>query len=142
MTKAINIVKLCVGASAVADLEAWQKSHRGVWPAGEARHITRMVPKRTDEVLNGSLYWVFKGQILARQKFIGLDTTVGSDGITRCVFRLDAKIIPTQATPRRAFQGWRYLEVADSPIDLPEARPNDDKLPPELEAALAEMGLR
>lgn len=142
MKKAVNIIKLCVGATEVADLAAWQNSQRHRWPEGMVEHVTRMWPKREEEVLNGSLYWVFKGQILARQKFLGLERVTGADGINRCAFQLDPQIIRTQATPRRAFQGWRYLDVEDSPVDLPEARPSDDVLPPELEAALAEMGLR
>ena len=47
----LNILKLCVGAESVEDLAQWQDSHRGQWPQGRARHVTRMWPKREDEVL-------------------------------------------------------------------------------------------
>lgn len=142
MTKAVNIVKLCVGAESVEDLEAWHASQRARYPEGLTTHVTRMWPKREAEVLEGSLFWVFKGQILARQKFVDLREVEGGDGIRRCAFVLDAEIIRTEPAPRRPFQGWRYLNVEDSPRDMPKARPADDALPPELAAALAEIGLR
>ena len=60
----------------------------------------------------------------------------------RCALVLDAAIVRTEAAPRRPFQGWRYLDPADSPRDLPKGRALDDKLPPSLAQALAEIGLR
>jgi len=66
----------------------------------------------------------------------------GSDGIARCALVLDAEVIRTEGAARRPFQGWRYLDPADSPRDLPKGRALDDKLPPSLAQALAEIGLR
>ena len=64
----INILKLCVGADSVEDLTDWQLSERARWPAGVAVHVTRMWPKREAELTGGgSLYWVIKGVVLARQ---------------------------------------------------------------------------
>ncbi|AWD21502.1 DUF1489 family protein [Fuscovulum blasticum] len=139
----LNILKLCVGAESVEDLAQWQDSHRGQWPQGRALHITRMWPKREDEVLaGGSLYWVIKGVILCRQRIVGLEAVQGSDGISRCALVLDAEIIRTEPAPRRPFQGWRYLAADEAPRDLPQGRAADDTLPPELARALAEIGLR
>ena len=139
----INLVKLCVGAEKVEDLIAGQAQARASRPDGHPRHVTRMWPKRAEELLNGgSLYWVFKGVILARQRVIGLDEVIGADGITRCGIVLDPEIIRTEAVPRRPFQGWRYLRPEDSPRDLPESRQSEDTLPAELSAALAEIGVR
>jgi hypothetical protein len=102
-----------------------------------------MWPKRADEVLNGgSLYWVFKGVILARQRILRLDEVDRGDGIARCALVLDPEVIRTEAVPRRPFQGWRYLSAADAPRDLGRARPDDDSLPPRLMAALADIGVR
>ena len=57
MTDHVNLLKLCVGADAVEDLIAWQDSHRAGWAGGRPVHVTRMWPKRADEILNGgSLY--------------------------------------------------------------------------------------
>jgi hypothetical protein len=139
----LNIVKLCVGADSVQDLLDWHSAHRTIWPRGTTRHITRMQPKRAAEVLDGgSLYWVIKGIILARQRFLDLTELRGEDGILRCGFILDAEVILTAAAPRRAFQGWRYLAPADSPPDLPKGRASEQPLPDDLARALAEMGLQ
>lgn len=140
---ALNIIKLCVGAESVEDLLAWHDQNRGHWAPGTTEHVTRMWPKRADEVLaGGSLYWVIKGSVLARQRILGLDRRTGSDGIDRCALVMDAEVVRTQAAARRPFQGWRYLDPAESPRDLPKGRALDDSLPPALAQALAEIGLR
>ncbi len=140
---ALNIIKLCVGAESVEDLLDWQSQNRDRWAPGTAEHVTRMWPKRADEVLDGgSLYWVVKGAILCRQRILALEERRGSDGIARCALVLDAEVIRTEAAPRRPFQGWRYLAPEESPRDLPKGRALDDALPPALAQALAEIGLR
>jgi hypothetical protein len=139
----VHILKLCVGAEGVEDLLDWQASPRAHGPDGLPRHVTRMWPKRQHEVLDGgSLYWVFKGQILARQRILRFDEVPGDDGITRCGLVLDPAVHRTEPAPRRPFQGWRYLTPEDAPRDLPDTRPGDDTLPPDLAEALAEFGLR
>ena len=142
MPEITHILKLCVGAESVEDLAAWQAQNAHLWPKGRAIHVTRMWPKREAEVLgDGSLYWVIKGQILARQRVLDLEPVQGSDGVTRCALHLDPEIIRTSPALRRPFQGWRYLSPADAPPDLGSARAADDTLPPELARALAEIGL-
>ncbi|WP_149143019.1 DUF1489 family protein [Gemmobacter caeruleus] len=143
MADFVNLLKLCVGADSVEDLEDWQQSQAHRWPEGRAVHVTRMWPKRESEVLaGGSLYWVIKGQVLARQRILGLERVSGGDGVERCALLLDPQVIRTQAAPRRPFQGWRYLAPDDSPRDLPPGRAQDDALPEDLARALAEIGLR
>ena len=137
----INLLKLCVGAVSVEDLLDWQTSQRPNWPEGRAIHVTRMWPTREAEVLEGSLYWVIKGVILARQRITDLQEVNLGDGIPRCALVLDQEVIRTKAAPRRPFQGWRYLDPKDSPRDLPRGRAKDDPLPPALAQALAELGL-
>lgn len=143
MTGPLHLLKLCVGADGVEDLADWQASQRGRWPAGRALHVTRMWPKREAEVLaGGSLYWVFKGVILARQRILALEQVQGADGISRCAIHLDTGIVRTEPAPRRPFQGWRYLPASEAPRDLPAVRDADDSLPPALAAVLADIGLR
>lgn len=144
MAEFINLVKLCVGADSVEDLADWQDSGRGNGPDGLPRHITRMWPKRSDALLNGgSLYWVIRGVILVRQRVLRLDEVTGEDGVARCALVLDPVLHRTEAAPRRPFQGWRYLAPDDSPRDLPAGRQaKDDSIPPNLLAALAEIGVR
>ncbi|MDZ4312331.1 MAG: DUF1489 domain-containing protein [Cypionkella sp.] len=139
----LNILKLSVGTESVDDLAQWHRAHAHVWAPGTTEHVTRMWPKREDEILNGgSLYWVIKGMIQARQRLVGLAERRGQDGILRCALVLDAELIRTENALRRPFQGWRYLDPAESPRDLPKTRAQDDTLPPALAAALAEIGLR
>jgi hypothetical protein len=137
----VNLVKLCVGANGVEDLIAWQDERRAGWPGGRPVHVTRMWPKRAEEVLNGgSLYWVFRGVILARQRILGLEERLGADGITRCAIVLDPDVIRTTPTPRRPFQGWRYLPPVEAPRDLPATRAREEPLPDDLARVLAEIG--
>lgn len=142
MTKPLHILKLSVGTDGVEDLAAWQAQRIAQTPDGLPRHVTRMWPKRAEEILNGgSIFWVIKGQILCRQAIVGLSEVDRGDGIRRCGIVLDPEIIRTTPAPRRPFQGWRYLKPEDAPVDLPKGRESEDALPPELSAALADIGL-
>ena len=112
----LHLVKICVGAETVDDLLDWQRNPRAKGPDGLPRHVTRMWPKRAEELLaGGSLYWVFKGSILARQCILRLDEAMGADGIARCAIVLDPHVVRTHAATRRPFQGWRYLKAEDAP---------------------------
>ena len=139
----VNLVKLCVGAEGPEALLAWQRQSQAQGPDGRPRHVTRMWPKRDAEILaGGSLYWVFRGTVLARQRILRLDEVDRGDGIVRCGIVLDPELVRTEATPRRPFQGWRYLRAEDAPRDLRAARVGEAALPAALEAALAELGVR
>ncbi|MBI1218320.1 MAG: DUF1489 family protein [Rhodobacteraceae bacterium] len=143
MANCVHLVKLCVGADRVEDLIEWQDQRRAEDPAWQTQHVTRMWPKRAGEVLNGgSLYWVFKGLVLARQRILRLDERQGADGILRCAIVLDPTVVRTEPQPRRPFQGWRYLATEDAPRDLRIGHAREEALPPSLAAALAEIGVR
>ena len=142
MVKTVNLIKLSVGTESVDDLVQWHATKRAQSADGLPRHVTRMWPKRETEILNGgSIFWVIKGAIQCRQKVLRLDEVIGSDGIRRCAIVLDPKLIRTQSSLKRPFQGWRYLQVEDAPMDLPEGRENEETLPLELNQALAEIGV-
>ena len=137
------MVKLSVGTDDVAGLAAWQMTKRAKAPDGMPQHVTRMWPKRADEVLNGgSIYWVIKGFILCRQKILRLDEKIGADGIRRCAIVSDPQLVRVAATPKRAFQGWRYFQPSDAPADLTDGAQTEEPLPPELSKALAAIGVR
>lgn len=139
----VHLLKLCVGAASVEELSSWQRSGHARGPDGAPRHVTRMWPKRAEEVLaGGSLYWVIKGVILARQRIVRFDEVDRGDGIRRCGLVLAPEIHRTEAVQRRAFQGWRYLAPEDAPGDLSRGRESEPDLPPALAAALAEIGVR
>lgn len=138
----IHLVKLSVGSDGPDDLRAWQSRPEAQTHDGLPRHITRMWPKREQELLDGgSIYWVMKGQITCRQTITRLDEITGHDGIRRCAIVLDPTIIPTAPSPKRAFQGWRYLQPQDAPPDISAKRQAEPDLPPELAGALADIGI-
>lgn len=138
----VNLIKLSVGSKSVETLEDWQATRKSMHADGRPRHITRMWPKKADEVLaGGSIYWVIQGLVQCRQKLLGFEEVIGADGIRRCAFVLDAEIVRTCHTQRRPFQGWRYLAASDAPADLPSTRQNEDALPADLSAALADIGV-
>lgn len=140
--KTVNLMKLSVGTESVEQLIAWQKHRAALSPHGQYYHQTRMWPKREAEIINGgSIYWVIKGEISARQRIIRLDEKIGEDGIRRCGIVLDPEVVPTVTALRRPFQGWRYLTVEDAPKDLSGTRAQEDALPVELNRALAEIGV-
>lgn len=144
MPASLNLIKLCVGAEGIEDLLDWQAARvaesRALGRDPVPVHVTRMWPKRAEELLDGgSLYWVFKGMILGRQRILSLSERIGEDGIRRCAIGLDAEVIRTSPRPRRPFQGWRYLGGPDAPPDLLDS--GDSDLPPELMAQLAQIGV-
>jgi hypothetical protein len=139
MTASLNLIKLCVGCDDPSELERWQQQR---FPDGPARHVTRMWPRREAELLDGgSIYWVFKGMLQARQRILRLDEDEAGDGIRRCALVLDPQLVRVAAVQRRPFQGWRYLAAADAPPDLPEGRESEPGLPADVARALADMGL-
>jgi len=135
---ALNLIKLCVGADGIENLEAWRDQ---VAPGDRPMpHTTRMTPKRAKELLDGgSLYWVIKRVIQARQTILELEEFTDEAGIKRCTIWLDREIIPTAPTPRRPFQGWRYLKAEDAPADLSVQTGGED-LPDDLRRKLIEIG--
>ncbi len=113
----LHLIKLCVGVSEVSELRRWVKDARKGLDTLD--HTTRMFPTRRNEILaGGSLYWVIRGMILCRQPIADLVAVTGQDGIGRCRIDFKPKIILVRPTPRRAFQGWRYLKAEDAPADL------------------------
>lgn len=143
---ALHLVKLCVGCDSIEDLAAWidfrLAEMRATGHVPEQLHTTRMVPKRVDELLDGgSLYWVIKGKVQCRQRLVDIRPFTDDQGIGRCHFVLEPRIIPTEWQPRRAFQGWRYLTESEAPADEASGKSGRAALPAELRQELAELGL-
>jgi len=143
---ALNLIKLCVGADSVRDLEDWikeklrDKRKRGEKP--EHIHRTRMVPKRADELKDGgSLYWVIRGEIICRQRIRDIRPFRDKDGIGRCGVVLEPKVVLVEPRPFRAFQGWRYLDAKAAPRDLEKAAPGVAAMPEKMRRELRELGL-
>jgi hypothetical protein len=142
----LHLIKLCVGCDSIGDLETWirarlkDRKKRGL--SAEHMHRTRMVPKRTDELLDGgSLYWVIRGEVMCRQRLLDIRPFVDKEGVGRCHLVLEPKVAPVAPRPWRAFQGWRYLETKDAPPDVGRATPGARNLPEGLRRELRELGL-
>ena len=127
------MIKLCVGCDSVQELLEWRAGQHGPWVLR-----TRQTPKRAGELVDGgSLYRVYKGVILSRQAILAV-RRVGEGPDARCEVTLDEAVVRVAPTPRRAFQGWRYLQAADAPPDLPQT--GGDEIPSELARRLREAG--
>jgi hypothetical protein len=137
----LHLIKLCVGADSVADLEDWIKQ-RTKGGKKERIHTTRMVPKRAEELIDGgSLYWVIRGEVTCRERILDIRPFTDKDGIGRCRIVMDGKPVLVEPRPRAAFQGWRYLEHKEAPRDLARAAPGAARMPEAMRRELRELGL-
>lgn len=140
----VHLIKLSVGPESLSDLAGWQANRlkemkrRGTVP--ELMHITRHMPKRAAELLDGgSIYWVIKGWLVARQKLLEL-RAITYDGTPHCGLVIEQELVRVVPRRHRPFQGWRYLDAKDAPRDLVKGAV-DAEMPEELRRELAELGL-
>ena len=134
----LHLIKLCVGCDTVEELLEWREASRVSGQPWILR--TRQTPKRAAELVEGgSLFRVYKGFILSRQEIRAVNT-VGEGQARRCEVTLDERVVRTAPTPRRPFQGWRYLAPADTPADI--SSPGETAaLPQDLARRLREVGV-
>ena len=134
----VHLKKLSVGSlsiNSLRELQAQRLANRG-----RLLHITRNRPRRAEELLDGgSIYWIIKGVMTARQAILDLIEAQRADGSPACGIVLSPEIVTVAPTRMRIFQGWRYLEVADAPIDI--GIDNDESMPSEFVAELRELGI-
>ena len=127
--------KVAVGC---ATIKALQKRQLLRAASGEVPLVTRFMPKRAAEMIGGSIYWIVKHQLVARQRILGFATR---ETDRRTIVRLDPDLIPVRASPKRAHQGWRYLAAEDAPPDLGAEGGGVDVLPAELARRLTALAL-
>ena len=145
----LHLLKLSVGTESIDDLAHWQTQRlRAQKAIGVSKprlwHTTFQTPKRKDELLDGgSIYWVIKGIIQARQRLLGFDEGQKEDGSPCCLLVLEHELVPVRPAPRRPFQGWRYLTADAAPADLPLRGGHDEiaEMPAKLRKELATLGL-
>ena len=134
----VHLKKLSVGSASLDSLRNYQAQR--IANGGKLVHLTRNRPRRVEELLDGgSIYWIIKGVMTARQVIIDLVEARRADGSSACGIVLSPEIISVVPTRMRIFQGWRYLEVVDSPPDL--GCGNDSSMPSELVAELRALGI-
>ena len=143
----VNIVKLAVGIQSVEELALIQRrflSESGNDANSGFYHSTKLMPKRHEAIVrSGSLYWVIKGVICARQKIVAITKQEDFDGVKRCKIFLDDTIIKTTPVRKKPFQGWRYLKKNRTPADIAEPVTGsfEDDIPLEVQQKLLEVGL-
>lgn len=134
MTAALHMSKVAVGC---ASLDALRKRQAGRADGDVVSVMTRFRPKRADELVGGSIFWIVKHRLIARQTILGFDD--GED--RRTIIRLEHLVVPVRARAKRAHQGWRYLEAADAPGDFAGEDDGLAALPQLLVSRLAELAL-
>ena len=131
----LNISKVAVGC---ASLEALRQRQLARLQDGIVPLRTRYRPKRADELIEGSVYWIIRHRVMARQTILGF----GEDEVERrTIIWLDPELVPVQPQPRRAHQGWRYLAAADTPPDRLGGIEGVAALPSSLADELAALAL-
>ena len=128
----LHLTKVAFGCTSLEDL-----SERIAARGDIVRLTTRYRPKRHEEIIGGSLFWILKHRLVGRSEILRFDDAEG--GKTDIVIR--ANVVPTIALPKRAHQGWRYLDPKDAPADLGEGAQGADALPAALLGELSAMGL-
>ena len=124
-------------AFACRDLDMLQQRVGSRAIDGEMRVATRMRPKRAPELIGGSLDWIVKHRLVACQQILRFDDR--EDG--RIDIVCSAELVGVPPRPRRAHQGWRYLEDADAPHAGDEDGSGLGELPPQLYGRLAALAL-
>ena len=129
----VHLTKVAFGCRTV---DALHKRVAARASGGEMRVATRMRPKRSDELIGGSIYWIVKHRLVGRQEILRFEDR--RDGRIDIVLSAELELIPPH--PKRAHQGWRYLEAANAP-----GEDGDDsglsELPPLLYTRLAALAL-
>ena len=134
----VHLKKLSVGSQSLDSLRAGQALRLA--QGGRLVHVTRNRPRRAEELLDGgSIYWIIRGVVSARQGIIDLADAQRADGTLACGIVLSPEIIQVVPTKMRIFQGWRYLDADDAPADLTESV--DESMPPALAAELRALGI-
>ena len=100
--------------------------------------VTRFMPKRADELVGGSIYWIVKQRLAARQTILGFEIRASD---RKTIIRLDPELVPVRALARRGHQGWRYLAGDEAPPDLAEGGDGVAEMPPDLVGKLTSLAL-
>ena len=134
----VHLKKISVDSASLNNLREFQAQR--IANGGRLVHLTRNWPRRSEELLDGgSIYWIIKGVMTARQAIIDFVEAQRTDGRPACGIVLSPEIIAVVPTRMRIFQGWRYLEVVDTPPDLGES--DDPNMPSDLLAELRALGI-
>ncbi len=139
----VHLLKLAAGISDFAGLrESLQNREIVDQTLGPIVPVfTRNTPKQKAALLTGgSLYWVAGGQIVGRTAFIDIQEDIDEEGRRYCLLCVSSELKRVRGAPKRAFQGWRYLNDRDRPNDIEEGVVSDD-MPEDMLGELQKLGL-
>jgi hypothetical protein len=139
----LHMIKLAVGVDSIAHLRTLQanrRKERRQKPSSPHWVYTRNSPKREDDLLDGgSLYWIIRGFMRARQTLVGFDEDVDDEGRKYCKIKIQRTVVPVAPVAWKPFQGWRYMEADKAPADL--SRGDSDDMPQDMANELRKLGL-
>lgn len=140
---ALHLIKLAVGVDDLAHMkkvQAARRKERRQSPRSPHWVYTRNSPRRSEDLVGGSLYWVIRGVIRVRQELVGFEDDFDEEsGKKFCRIKLKRTLIQTAPRACKAFQGWRYFDPERAPPDLSSGDTAD--MPPEMAAELKRLGL-
>ena len=127
----LSMTKIAYRSGSLDNLRRWVEA------GPEALMTTRYLPKRHEEMIGGSLYWIIEHAIVARSEITGFEQR--PDG--RWTIRLAPRLVLVHPRAKRAHQGWRYLEEKNAPPDLADGEIASDAMPGRLVRELSKLGL-
>ena len=128
----LHLTKVAFGCR---DLDALRVRMASRADGGEVRVVTRMRPKRAEELVGGNLYWIVKHRIVGGQQILAFaDRT---DGRIDIVCSAELQIVAP--IPKRAHQGWRYFDFDAAAATVDETGVGE--LPPQLYGRLSAIAL-
>lgn len=143
----VNLLRTGVGVDSIEHLAEIQETYRyAIDENGDdiAFFTTRNMPQRSNELLNGgSVYWIIKRLICVRQIITDIQQTTDDEGQRLCIISMKPQIMMVDPIPHKHIQGWRYLSPDKAPKDIRpyDKNTNTDKLDPQMEKELRELGL-
>ena len=127
----LSMTKIAYRSGSLENLRQWVEAEP------EAHMITRYLPRRHEEMIGGSLYWILDHAIVARSEILGFEQREDR----RWTIRLAPNLILVHPKAKRAHQGWRYLTERQAPPDLAEGELASDAMPGRLIRKLSALGL-
>ena len=127
----LSMTKIAYRSGTLDNLRRWVEA------GPEALMTTRNLPKRHEEMIGGSLYWIIEHAIVARSEILGFEQREDR----RWTIRLAPRLILVHPKAKRAHQGWRYLTERQAPPDLAEGEIASDAMPGRLVRELSKLGL-
>lgn len=128
----LHMTKIAYSNRTVPSLRGWLEKHDDFAPM-----TTRYLPRRHEEMVGGSLYWIIDHALIGRSPIIGFEQRPDA----RWTIKLEPRLLLVEPRPKRAHQGWRYLADEKAPRDLPDGEDQGDLLPGRLLGKLSKLGL-